>query len=99
MAHKSISQHTSSELNQGARVTKYGASRLLAYAPPWLIWLFTLGMALTGRWLWGGSPWFPMGAELATIGGCWIVWKMSKGLHEVLRVLAMASVVVIGLFV
>jgi hypothetical protein len=64
-----------------------------------MIWLFTLAVALTARALWGGSPWFPLMAELATLGGCWLVWKMSKGLHEVLRVLAMASVVIVGLFV
>ena len=82
---------------------KHGLGRLLPYAPPWLIWLGTLGIAVLGRLLWGHfDNWvgktYPLFAYIGTHFLVWICWRMTKPLHEVLRVLSCASVAVMGLF-
>lgn len=97
--HKAVSSTGTHGVPVHGAVHRDGPSRLLSYAPPWIIWLFALVVALVGHSLWGDNRLYPMSALLATQGGIWVAWRMSKPLHEVLRVLACASVAVFGLFV
>lgn len=98
-ARRVSSQETGHHAEHHGHTSKYGASRLLPYAPPWIMWLFTLAVAALGHALWGRNPLFPMAAMMATQGGMWVAWRMSKPLHEVLRILSMMSVFVFGLYV
>lgn len=78
---------------------KYGPTRLWPYVHPWLLWLLILGIAALGRALWGGNGFYPVLAQTWCIGGIVLVWKMTKNLHEVLRMLAAFSVAAVGIFV
>jgi hypothetical protein len=78
---------------------KHGISRLWPYVPPWLIWLTILGIAALGRWLWGGTGFYPVLVELWGVGAIVLVLKMTKTLHEVLRMLAAFSVAVVTIFI
>lgn len=99
MARRAITQHAHEQGTAHARTVKHGVSRLLPYAPPWLIWFGILAIAVVGHWLWGGSALYPMGAMLAHQGAMVITWKLTKTLNEVLRLLALASIAASMIFV
>lgn len=82
-----------------AQHAKEGPARLWSYVPPWFIWFAILGVAALGHWLWPASPWFALVAEASILLWVWVAVRMSQNLHEVLRVLACATVVIVGLFI
>lgn len=96
VAHSMSDTHTSPG---HARHVKDGPGRLWPYVPPWLIWLAMLAVAALGRWLWGGNGFYPVMVLLAAQGGMWVVYRMTRTLHEVLRVLAIATMAVVGIFI
>lgn len=105
MARKAIPSqgHGHGEHQQHAHRQKDGPGRLWPYVYPWFIWLMMMTVAALGRWLWGSNPvaapWYSAGVETATLGGLWLCFKMTKNLHEVLRILACFTTVVVGMFV
>src|SRR5690348_12930841 len=96
--HKNTQGHHSSPEGAYLHHQKDGPERLWSYAPPWLIWLAILGVAYVGRWLWPASPWFALFAEASVILWCWVAWRMTRTLHEVLRLLALMTIGIIGVF-
>lgn len=83
-----------------ARTVKHGVSRLLPYAPPWLMWIGVLIIALTGWALWGESPWYPLATLLAHQGALGVSRRMTKAkpIEDVMVVLALSSIVGSTLF-
>lgn len=81
------------------RTVKHGVSRLLPYAPPWLMWAGVLIIAVTGWALWGGSPWYPVATWTAHLGALGVSRKMTmaKATGDVLVLLAMGSILGSGL--
>jgi hypothetical protein len=84
------------------RAVKHGASRLLTYAPPWVVWLLLPILATIGYLLWGRSPtwapWFSMlsfGLVVALTG--W-TWRLLEARDDMLQRLGTVSVGVAGMW-
>lgn len=104
-AHSTSSKPTTSPVSGevvGGRTVKHGVSRLLPYLPPWLVWLVLLVIAVAVWGVWGRSydarPWYSMGALIATMVAIVGVLRYSTALHEALRVLAVGSTALAGLW-
>jgi hypothetical protein len=98
-----MSGHKAIESGQAAqsRTVKHGVSRLLPYAPPWLMWVGILMLALLGWQEYSpathDSPWYslyPLAVVLAHGGAMLLSRKMTqhKDLNDALVVLAQSSI-------
>lgn len=85
-----------------SRTAKHGVSRLLVYAPPWVIWLLWLPIAGIVYKIWGedydARPWLSIGVLIATGGAAWITWRYGAHRGELLRLLATGTTVLAGLW-
>lgn len=85
------------------RTVKHGVSRLLPYAPPWLIWIGTLVVASTGWYLWGSDiyirPWYVLGAAGSTAFWVWFANRHVPKEPEHIRILILAGIALCGVYV
>lgn len=86
----------------GTRTTKHGVSRLLVYAPAWVVWLLWLPLAAIVYRIWGDDytarPWLSLGIFVASIGAAGITWRYGAHRGELLRLLATGTTVLAGLW-
>lgn len=85
-----------------SRTTKHGVSRLLVYAPPWVVWLIWLPVAVLIYRIWGDDydarPWLSLGIFLATVGAAAITARYGTHRGELLQLLATATTALAGLW-
>lgn len=81
---------------------KHGASRLLVYTPPWVVWLLWLPIAAIIYRIWGDDyvarPWLSLGLFCATVGAATITYRYGEHRGELLRLLATGTSVLAGLW-
>lgn len=84
------------------RTAKHGASRLLVYIPPWLVWILVLPLAGGAHVLWGtdptAAPWMSMASFALVCTLVWFTWKVLRPRGEMLQWLGTVSTGLAGLW-